>query len=174
VALQYRDKTADHARRREEAAALVALCRRHDVPLIVNDDAALAASVGADGVHLGEYDGGIAAARDALGPRAIIGVSCYDALERARAAALEGVDYIAFGAFFPSPTKPQARHADATLLRQARPLGLPLVAIGGITLDNASTLVEAGADCVAAISALFGADDVRATAAAFATLFHSH
>jgi thiamine-phosphate pyrophosphorylase len=135
---------------------------------------ALAAATGATGVHLGEYDGGIAAARDALGSRAIIGVSCYDDIARARAAALEGADYIAFGAFFPSPTKPQARHADATLLRQARPLGLPLVAIGGITLDNASTLVEAGADCVAVISALFGADDVRATAAAFATLFHPH
>ena len=100
-------------------------------------------------VHLGEHDGDVAAARALLGARAIIGVSCYDDLGRARRLAREGADYLAFGAFFPSSTKPAARHADVALLRQARSLGLPLVAIGGITVDNAAPLVEAGANFLA-------------------------
>src|SRR6185312_11256861 len=127
--LQYRDKTADAARRHAEAAALKQLCDTHTVPLIVNDDVALAVDV--------------AAARAALGAGAIIGVSCYDSLERARAAAAAGADYVAFGAFFPSPTKPQAVRASLDLLRQSATLGVPRVAIGGITPDNAPSLVEA-------------------------------
>ena len=169
--LQYRDKSSEHARRLDEARALQALCLRHRVPLIVNDDIALAAAVGAAGVHLGEDDAAIAEARARLGASAIIGVSCYDSLERARQFAALGADYLAFGAFFPSPTKPHARVAALQLLREAKPLGLPLVAIGGITHDNASLLVEAGADAVAVISALFGAADVRAAALRFSALF---
>jgi len=169
--LQYRDKTRDEARRRDEASALVALCRKRDVPLIVNDDVALAAAVEAAGVHLGENDGDIAAARDRLGASAIIGVSCYDSIERARMLAAAGADYLAFGAFFASPTKPNARVATPALLREAKMLGLPLVAIGGITPHNGAMLIDAGADFLAAITAVFGADDVSHAARSFAALF---
>jgi thiamine-phosphate pyrophosphorylase len=171
--LQYRDKTTDTSRRRDEAQALKALCRTHGASLIVNDDVALAAAVGADGVHLGREDGELAAARTALGEAAIIGVSCYNSLERARALAAAGADYLAFGAFFPSPTKPHAPRATPELLRQAAALGRPLVAIGGITPDNAPSLVAAGANYLAVISALFRADDVRAAARRFAGLYAS-
>ncbi len=169
--LQYRDKSDDVPRRLREARALQALCAARGVPLIVNDDVALTAAVGAAGVHLGADDAAIADARARLGDGAIIGVSCYDSLERARHAAAAGADYLAFGAFHPSPTKPQARRATPDLLRGARALGKPLTAIGGITADNAPALIEAGADCVAVISALFGAADVRAAARRFASLF---
>jgi thiamine-phosphate pyrophosphorylase len=169
--LQYRDKTGDNDRRLHEALALQALCARHGVPLIVNDDVGLAVACGAAGVHLGEGDAPIGEARARLGNGSIIGVSCYDSIGRARQFAAAGADYLAFGAFFPSPTKPHARLAAAHLLREAKPLGLPLVAIGGITHDNAPLLIEAGADAVAVISALFGAPDVRAAARRFADLF---
>jgi thiamine-phosphate pyrophosphorylase len=171
--LQYRDKTADAPRRLDEARALQALCARHAVPLIVNDDVDLALAAGAAGVHLGEDDVEPAAARARLGVRAIIGVSCYDSLERARHYAAAGADYLAFGAFFASPTKPRARVASPRLLREAKAFGLPLVAIGGITHDNAQGLIDAGADAVAVISALFGARDVRAAARRFSDLFES-
>ena len=169
--LQYRDKTRDPVRQHEEALALKALCAEFGIPMIVNDDVALAHAVGADGVHLGEDDGDIAAARAILGTQAIIGVSCYDSLDRARAMKAAGVDYVAFGAFFPSPTKPEARPAPPELLRQSAALGLPRVAIGGITPDNGGDLIDAGADYLAVISAVFGADDVRASARRFADLF---
>lgn len=171
VLLQYRDKTADSARRRDEAAALAALCARRGVALIVNDDVDLAAAVGAAGVHLGEDDAAIAAAREKLGADAIVGVSCYDSIERAHAAAAAGADYLAFGAFFASPTKPAARRADPSLLRAAKALGLPCAAIGGITPANGRALIDAGADYLAVISAVFGAPDVREAAHAFAELF---
>ncbi|WP_114241806.1 thiamine phosphate synthase [Dyella sp. C9] len=172
--LQYRDKTTDHARRLTEARAIRALCVARKVPMIVNDDVALAMAAGADGVHLGEEDGDIAAARAQLGPEAIIGVSCYDSAERAFQLAAAGADYLAFGAFFPSPTKPHARRASFDLLRQTAALGLPRVAIGGITPDNGGPLIDAGADYLAVISAVFGDPDVRGAAARFAQLFHSH
>ncbi|GAA0716305.1 thiamine phosphate synthase [Dokdonella soli] len=171
--MQYRDKTADHARRLQEVHALQALCARHRVPLIVNDDVELAAAIGAAGVHLGEDDAAFETARARLGADAIIGVSCYDSLERARRFAAAGADYLAFGAFFDSSTKPLARHATTQLLHDAKALRLPLVAIGGITTDNARSLIDAGADAVAVISALFGARDVRAAARRFAELFES-
>ncbi|HEX8777785.1 MAG TPA: thiamine phosphate synthase [Rhodanobacter sp.] len=169
--MQYRDKTTDAGRRRADAAALRQLCDLHAVPLIINDDVALAVAVGAAGVHLGRDDGDVAAARAALGAGAIVGVSCYDSLQRARDAAAAGADYVAFGAFFPSPTKPHAARASLDLLRQSATLGLPRVAIGGITPDNAPSLVEAGADFLAVISAVFGAPDVRAAAQRFARLY---
>jgi len=171
--LQYRDKTRDDARRREEAAALSSLCAKSGIPLIVNDDVELAAAVGAAGVHLGEDDADIASTRARLGPNAIIGVSCYDSLERARELAASGADYLAFGAFFPSPTKPHARAATLQLLRDARALNLPLVAIGGITAANGAALIDAGADFLAVISAVFGARDVREAARELAALFDS-
>ena len=169
--LQYRDKSADAARRHAEAVALRQLCTTHAVPLIINDDVALAQAVAADGVHLGKDDDDIAAARAVLGEDAIIGVSCYDSLARARMAARSGAGYIAFGAFFGSPTKPLAPRAPLDLLRQSAALGVPRVAIGGLTPDNAASLVEAGVDYLAVISAVFGAPDVRAAARRFAHFY---
>jgi thiamine-phosphate pyrophosphorylase len=169
--LQYRDKSTDAVRRGAEAAGLLALCRDFGVPLIINDDVELAAAIGADGVHLGEHDGDIAAARTRLGADAIIGVSCYDSLDRARRLAAEGADYLAFGAFFASPTKPLARRASVDLLREAKAFRLPLVAIGGITPDNAQPLIDAGADFVAAVSGVFAAADPSAAARRYAHLF---
>jgi thiamine-phosphate pyrophosphorylase len=171
VLLQYRDKTRDATRRFAEARALVALCARFAVPLIVNDDVELAAAVRAAGVHLGKDDVDIASARRRLRANAIVGVSCYDSLERAHMLAAVGADYLAFGAFHPSPTKPNARKATLSLLRDAKAFGLPLVAIGGITAENGGAIVEAGADYLAVISAVFGAKDVRAAARAFSALF---
>lgn len=169
--LQYRDKTRDRARRLDEASALATLCARYRVSLVVNDDVELAEAIGAAGVHLGEDDVAVAQARSRLGGDAIIGVSCYDSLDRARTLAAAGADYLAFGAFFPSPTKPNARKATPALLREAKAFGLPLVAIGGITAKNGAPLVEAGADYLAAISAVFDAEDVRGAARSFAALF---
>ena len=169
--VQYRDKTDDSTRRHAEAAALKQLCDAHAVPLIVNDDVALALAVGAAGVHLGRDDDAVAAARAVLGAGAIVGVSCYGSLERARAAAADGADYVAFGAFHASPTKPHAVRASIDVLRHSATLGVPRVAIGGITADNAPGLVEAGADVLAVISAVFGAADARAAAQRFARLY---
>jgi len=168
--LQYRDKSRDAARRRAEAAALKALCGQFSVALIINDDVELAAALNC-GVHLGEDDADPVAARTRLGDDAIIGVSCYDSIERARRLASSGADYLAFGAFFPSPTKPAARCANPDLLKAARPLGLPLVAIGGITPDNAPSLIDAGADFVAVISGVFASADPQAAAGRYAALF---
>ena len=169
--LQYRNKAADPGLRREQAQALLPLCRDRGVPLIVNDDPALAAAIGADGVHLGEDDGDVAAARVLLGAEAIIGVSCYDSPDRARDAAQAGADYIAFGAFFPSSTKPNARRATTALLRDSAALGLQRVAIGGITPDNAPALIAAGADLVAVVAGVFEAADPIAAARAYRNLF---
>lgn len=169
--LQYRNKTADAALRREQAAALVPLCRRMGVPLIVNDDVELALQVGSDGVHLGGDDGDIAAARERLGASMLIGASCYDSLDRAVHAARCGADYVAFGAFHPSPTKPLARRADPGLLARSASIGLPRVAIGGITPANAPALVAAGADLVAVISGVFDAADPHAAARAYIDAF---
>ena len=169
--LQYRNKTASDAQRRHQADALRLLCSNAGVPLIVNDDAALAAASGADGVHLGEHDGALATARALLGHDAIIGVSCYNDVARARHAAAQGADYVAFGAFFPSPTKPHAGRASIDLLRDSSALNLPQVAIGGITPDNAPTLIAAGADLLAVISGVFDAPDPRAAARAYAACF---
>jgi thiamine-phosphate pyrophosphorylase len=169
--LQYRDKSTNQVHRRAEAAALVTLCAGFNVPLIINDDIELAASVGAAGVHLGERDATVASARTRLGAGAIVGVSCYNAIERARQAVAEGADYLAFGTFYPSPTKPNALRASPGLLRTARPLGLPLVAIGGITADNAQPLLDAGAHFLAVVSGVFSVDDPAAAARRYAALF---
>ncbi|HUO44111.1 MAG TPA: thiamine phosphate synthase [Burkholderiales bacterium] len=170
--LQYRNKTADRALRIEQAGALMALCRARCATFIVNDDVELAARLDADGVHLGTHDSTVAAARALLGDDRIIGVSCYDDLARARNAAADGADYVAFGGFFPSPTKPAAACATPDLLRRARrQLTLPLVAIGGIDLHNAHSVIAAGADAIAVISALFAAADVEGAAREFCNLF---
>ncbi|MGN2243022.1 thiamine phosphate synthase [Frateuria sp. GZRR33] len=160
--LQYRDLGHDDARRHAEALALKRLCDEYGVPLLINGDAALAQAVGAAGIHLGETAEELAGARARLGAQAIIGVSCFDSLERAQSMAKASADYVSFGAFFPSPTLPHARTAPLELLRQSAALGVPRVAIGGITPENGAALVDAGADYLAAISAVFGATDVRA------------
>lgn len=167
--LQYRNKSAAPTQRLAEARALMALAARHRATLIVNDDLALALEVKAHGLHLGRDDGELAAARAAF--PGLLGASCYDSLDLAKRAAAAGADYIAFGSMFPSPTKPGAVRAPLTLFAQARPLGLPMVAIGGITLANAPQLVRAGADCLAVISSLFDAPDVAAAARAFNQLY---
>jgi thiamine-phosphate pyrophosphorylase len=170
--IQYRDKSHDAARRREEAAVLNALCTEHGALLIINDDVQLAADIGAAGVHLGRDDAALPAARKRLGNDAIIGVSCYNQLTRAQAAAEQGADYVAFGRFFPSRTKPDALAATPELLRAARhALALPLVAIGGITPDNGGLLIDAGADMLAVIHGVFGQPDIEAAARRFAALF---
>jgi thiamine-phosphate pyrophosphorylase len=172
AAVQYRDKSGDVARRHEQASELVALCRRFKVPLIVNDDLRLADLCNADGVHLGRDDGSLREARIILGRGKLIGVSCYQSLELAQAAQAAGADYVAFGSFFPSPTKPAAARADAGLLRDAtQRISIPIVAIGGITLENAPQLLDAGADSLAVLSALFDAPDIRARARELNQLF---
>lgn len=170
--VQYRNKQGGPQLRQEQAALLIELCRARDAVLIVNDDVELARKLGAHGVHLGRDDGSVAHARTRLGETALIGVSCYDSLPRALEARDDGADYVAFGSFFPSLVKPNAVRASLDLLRSARAaLALPIVAIGGITIANAGSLIGAGADAVAVITALFEAPDPRAAARAFTDLF---
>jgi len=170
--LQYRNKSANAALRREQGAALLALCREARVPLVINDDLDLARAIGADGLHLGREDVSIAVARAQLGEDRLLGVSCYDKLELALAAREAGADYVAFGSAFPSATKPEATRAPLSLYREASArLDSPIVAIGGITTENAHAVIEAGADAVAVISALFDAADIEAAARSFSRLF---
>lgn len=169
--LQYRNKGADARLRAAQATALRALCREAGVPLIINDDPQLAGACGADGVHLGEDDGDVSAARELLGADAIIGASCYDDIGRAARMAAAGADYLAFGAFFPSSSKATTRRATPSLLGDAAALGKPLVAIGGITADNAPELVSAGADLLAVIGGVFDAPDPAVAASALRLAF---
>lgn len=169
VPLQYRDKTGDADRRLHQARALLALCGSFSVPLIVNDDVELARASDAAGVHVGADDPDIATARAALGSGAIIGVSCRDSLQRACAAAAAGLDYLAFSSPYASTTRPGEHLAPATIVGEARAFGLPIV-IGGITPENAGSLVAAGADFLAVASGVFGACDMRAAARKCATL----
>ena len=172
VMIQYREKHLPREERGREARALATLCHERDVPLIINDDIELAAACGAAGVHLGQDDAPVSRARRRLGQRAIIGVSCYNRMERARTAAGTDASYVAFGRFFPSKTKPGALQAQPALLKQARrEISLPIVAIGGITPANGAELVHAGADLLAVIHGVFGQTDIRAAARAYAALF---
>jgi thiamine-phosphate pyrophosphorylase len=172
--IQYRNKSMAESLRRNQAFELVRLCRRWNALCIVNDSAALAREVDADGVHLGRDDGGVLAARATLGAEKLIGVSCYNEIGRAQEAQSQGADYVAFGSFFSSSTKPQALRADTEILRTAASqIALPVVAIGGITADNAAGLIAAGADAVAVVSALFDAIDVEAEGRRFARLFQT-
>jgi thiamine-phosphate pyrophosphorylase len=172
VLLQYRNKTAAPATRQAQAAALSRLCHDLGVPLIVNDDAALAVEVDAAGAHLGIHDGDAAAARTRLGERRVVGVSCYNRIDLAERAAGLGADYVAFGSFFASATKPDAVCAAPALISEAKTrFGLPVAAIGGIDPGNASVLIDAGADWLCVISALFGAADIEAAARRLSSLF---
>ncbi len=170
--LQYRNKGADAALRLKQAGALRELTREFGAQLIINDDVALARQVEADGVHLGGEDGSVAEARAVLGGGRLIGVSCYNRLALAQEAVRQGADYVAFGSFFASTVKPQAVVATPELLRKARrELTVPIVAIGGITAQNGAQLLEAGADALAVISAVFAAPDVEGAAREFSNLF---
>lgn len=169
--LQYRNKTNQPLLQKAEAQALLTLCRQHHIPLIINDNVALAQNIGADGVHLGQDDDLIHSARQQLGEKAIIGVSCYNSLALAITAEKNGADYVAFGSLFPSPTKPDAPRASLELLSQARQqLSTPICAIGGIDLSNTMLPFGAGADMIAVISSLFSSDDIQQSATAFQQL----
>lgn len=176
--LQYRDKgdpLRDGERRRQQAGALRDLCAQYDALFVVNDDPELARVVQAPALHVGAEDAPVAALRDAFGPQLCIGVSCYASLDKARQAVRDGADYVAFGAFFPSPSKPRATRVDLHVLQTARAeLKMPLVAIGGITEDNGSQLIAAGADALAVISGVFAppsVGEVEQAARRFAALF---
>lgn len=170
--VQYRDKTTETLRRQREAEALLGLCRQYQALLIINDDVALANTIQADGVHIGLEDTTLAQARAVLGDAKRIGVSCYNRLELALEAEAQGADYVAFGSFFPSPTKPQAARATFDLLSQARlQLSLPICAIGGITLATAPELIAHGADMLAVITDLFNQPVIAAQASQYKALF---
>jgi len=170
--LQYRNKIANDALRYEQALALRALTRETDTFFIINDDVALALAVAADGVHLGRHDGELSSAKTLAGKQLAIGVSCYNDFERARQAVAQGADYIAFGAMYASPTKPEAVAAPLCLIERSKAeLQAPITCIGGIRADNAAPLVAAGADCLAVISDIYQAADPQAQAARFARLY---
>ena len=171
--LQYRAKHLAANLKANQAQALQSLCKKYRIPLIINDDAALAASMSASGVHLGSQDMPIGEAHQSLLSGMFVGVSCYDQLALAIEAEKNGADYVVFGSFFPSSTKPNAVRPALDLLREAKQqLSCPIVAIGGITLENAPSLIEAGADAIAVISALFDAPDIEGAARKFAQLFN--
>lgn len=176
--IQYRNKEAGAILRAEQAGALLRLCRKHGVPLIINDHLDLCLSLDADGVHLGADDGNLAAARSQLDNDKILGVSCYNRFELAQEAETQGANYVAFGSCFDSGTKPAAVRAPLELFsRPRKELHLPIVAIGGITLENAGQVINAGADAIAVIGALFNAADVTLAAQQFSNLFtntHHH
>lgn len=184
-ALQLRRKNVTAAKKREQALALRAECLRAGVVLLINDDWRLALDIGADGIHLGRDDGDIAQVRREVGPRMLIGASCYNDIKLAHSALSAGADHVAFGAVFDSPTKPAASHAPLSCLGDAHALRLPatahssplrpaVVAIGGITPDNAALAIAAGADSLAVITALFGAEDIEAAARVFSRAFTTH
>lgn len=168
--VQYREKEPVDAL--YLARELIKICHRYEVPLLVNDDLGLAEAAGADGVHLGREDAEIAQARKRLGSEAIIGSSCYNSLERALTAQSQGADYVAFGRFFPSSSKPLASPADLDTLRNAKQvISVPIVAIGGILPENGALLIEAGADLLAVIGGIFDRDP-EGSARAFHRLFN--
>jgi thiamine-phosphate pyrophosphorylase len=170
--IQYRNKTTDTRLHLEQARALVHLCRKVRIPLIINDYLDLAVEVSADGLHLGREDGLLSEARRRLGDEKILGASCYNRLDYAVEAQRQGADYVAFGAFFASSTKPNAIPASPALLRLAKcELNIPVVAIGGITSENAPQLINEGADALAVSKALYEASDICSAAQQFSSLF---
>lgn len=172
--LQYRNKQSPEADRLLQAQTLLALCRRYGTPMLINDDVLLCQAVGADGVHLGQGDASLRQARAILGHEAIIGITCHSDLELASRAQAGGASYVAFGRFFPSQTKPNARPADLDILLRAREqLDIPIVAIGGINAENGRALITAGADMLAVIHALFAFPDVESRARELNSLFAS-
>lgn len=176
ILIQYREKTATLTERIQQANDLQAVCHNAGVPLLINDDVELAKRVGAAGIHLGQTDNSLLAARRLLGDDAIIGITCHGDKALAAAAHKQGADYLAFGRFFGSSTKPEAPAANPTVLAETRHLGLPLTAIGGITLDNGGPLIQAGADMLAVIGGVFSGtpSDIEHRANQFTQLFRQH
>jgi len=170
--VQYRNKTNQAAIKEMTARSLLELCRDHRVPLLINDDVELAVNIGADGVHLGQADIKLSEARRRLGAGAIIGITCHASLAFAIQAQQHGASYIAFGRFFASQTKPNASSANIELLQQAKQqLSIPLCAIGGINIDNATPLIDAGADLLAIIHGVFGQDNIQQAAQRYTKLW---
>jgi len=173
--VQYRDKSNEHEKRWKQAEVLVQLCKEYGAVSIINDDIELAKVVNADGVHLGEADADIAEAKAILGDKKVIGISCYDDLSLAETAQSQGASYVAFGTMFASSTKPGNKLAGVKCIEEAKKLiNISIVAIGGIDISNAETVVSAGADSIAVISALFGQDDIESTAQAFSDLYKTN
>jgi len=170
--VQYRSKIQDRDVKMQQCAAILRLCREYEIPCIVNDDVDMCRILEADGVHLGEKDDNIAEVRHILGEDAIIGSSCYDQLDRAKSAQKEGASYVAFGAMFPTSTKPNAPRASLALLKEAkREIQIPIVAIGGITVNNAHDVIKTGIDAIAVITSLYEAKSIKETAETFAKMF---
>lgn len=173
--VQYRDKLAEPGLKLRTAQALADLCQAFSAQLIINDDPTLAKTSGAQGVHLGQQDGSITAARAYLGKKFVLGATCHNSLNLAQLAVEQGADYVAFGSFFPSNTKPGAQSAPVALLEQAvAMLKVPVVAIGGITLDNMAPLVQAGCQSLAVCHNLFAAPDIEAQASALVRAYQKH
>ena len=171
--VQYRSKIQDRDVKIQQCAAILRLCREYKIPCIVNDDVDMCRVLEADGVHLGEKDDNIAEVRRILGEDAIIGSSCYDQLNRAKLAQKEGASYVAFGAVFPTPTKPNAPRATLELLTEAKSqIQIPIVAIGGITMNNAHDVIETGIDAIAVINSLYESNSIKETAETFSHMFH--
>jgi thiamine-phosphate pyrophosphorylase len=171
--VQYRSKIQDRDVKIQQCAAILRLCREYKIPCIVNDDVDMCRVLEADGVHLGKKDDNIAEVRSILGEDAIIGSSCYDQLNRAKKAQKEGASYVAFGAMFETLTKPHAPRATLELLREAKSqIQIPIVAIGGITMNNAHDVIETGIDAIAVINSLFEAKTIKETAEIFSKMFH--
>ena len=171
--VQYRSKIHDRDVKMQQCAAILRLCREYKIPCIVNDDVDMCRILEADGVHLGEKDDNIADVRRILGEDAIIGSSCYDQLNHAKQAQNEGASYVAFGAMFETLTKPNAPRATLELLREAKSqIQIPVVAIGGITMNNAHDVIETGIDAIAVINSLFEAKTIKETAETFSKMFH--
>ena len=170
--VQYRSKIQDRDVKMQQCAAILRLCREYEIPCIVNDDVEMCRVLEADGVHLGEKDDNIDEVRHILGDDAIIGSSCYDQLDRAKSAQKEGASYVAFGAMFPTSTKPNAPRATLALLKEAkREIQIPIVAIGGITVNNAHDVIKTGIDAIAVITSLYEAKSIKETAETFAKMF---
>jgi thiamine-phosphate pyrophosphorylase len=172
--MQYRDKSQQHELRWEQAQELVKLCREYNAISIINDDIELTKVVGADGVHIGAEDDDVLYAREQLGENKIIGVSCYADIGLAKKVILESADYVAFGSIFSSSTKPQAPVAGLDVLRGAKnELSVPVVAIGGINLNNMADVVATGVDAISIISGVFANEAVTSSAQQFSTFFHT-
>ncbi len=170
--LQYRHKTASDTLRSEQAQALLKLCRKRDIPLIINDHIALCEEIDADGVHVGGTDASVAQVRARLGTDKIVGASCYGDLQLARDAHAAGASYVAFGGFYPSRVKKYAVTTAPDIITRANSeMDIPVCVIGGMTAENSQPLVKLGAHLVAAISSVYSAGDPQAAAREFASLF---
>jgi len=171
--VQYRSKIHDRDVKMLQCAAILRLCREYKIPCIVNDDVNMCRILEADGVHLGDKDDNIAEVRRILGEDVIIGSSCYDQLNRAKQAQKEGASYVAFGAMFETSTKPNAPRATLELLREAKSqIQIPIVAIGGITMNNAHDVIGTGIDAIAVINSLYETNSIKETAETLSSMFH--